>query len=120
MVGSILRSRVTGLKRHMPNKPIKEGFKFFVVVDYESGVCFDINMADGYPSDLTNDTEVGTTGHYIMELLKNLPGEGYIGYCDNFYSFPALFVEAKLTYGVYLVGSIRADRGVHPCVVLAN
>jgi hypothetical protein len=49
--------RVTGLKKHMPNKPIKEGFKFFVAVDYDSGGCFDINMADGNPIDLTDDTK---------------------------------------------------------------
>jgi hypothetical protein len=112
--------RVTGLKKHMPNKPIKEGFKFFVAVDYDSGVCFDINMADGNPIDLIDDTEAGTTGHYIMELLKTLPGEGYKGYCDNFYSSPALFVEGKMKYGIYLVGTIRADRGVHPDIVLQS
>jgi hypothetical protein len=104
----------------MPNKPIKEGFKFFVAVDYDSGVCFDINMADGNPIDLTDDTEACTTGHYIMELLKTLPGEGYKGYCDNFYSSPALFVEAKLKHNVYLVGTLRSDRGVHPGVVLQS
>jgi hypothetical protein len=99
--------RVTGLKKHMPNKQIKEGFKFFVAADYESGVCFDMNMADGNPIDLTDDTEASTTGHYIMKPLKTLPGEGYKGYCDNSYSSPALFVEAKMKHDVYLVGTLR-------------
>ena len=55
--------RVIGLKKHMPNKPIKEGLKFFVGVDYEMGFCFDFNMADGNPIDLIEGSEAGLTGH---------------------------------------------------------
>lgn len=104
--------RVTGLKKHMPNKPIKEGFEFLTT----TLVCALISTwRMAIPIDLTNDTEAGTTGHYLMELLKKLSGEGCKGYCDNLYSSPALFVEAKIKHDAHLVGTLRADRGVLCC-----
>ena len=103
----------------MPDKPIHEGFKFFVAVDYLTGVCFRINLDDGIVSSKSCEhMEWGATGQYILELLRDLPGRGYKGYVDNFYSSPSLFYEAKIKYHVYLIATLRTDRGVHPAVVI--
>ena len=40
------------------------------------------------------------------------------GLVDNFYLSPALFYEAKTNCSVYLIGTLRTDRGVHPGVIL--
>ena len=102
----------------MPDKPIHEGFKFFVAGDYLIGVCFRINLDDdSVRGKSCEHMEWGATGQYILELLRDLPGRGYKEYVENFYSSPALFYEAKIKYHVYLIGTLRTDRGVHPADV---
>jgi hypothetical protein len=105
--------RAPGLKRYMPDKPIQEGFKFFLIVDYLTGVCHRINMDDGGISSKNSEQyEWGATGQYILALVGDLPGTGYKMFLDNFYSSPALFYELKTRYNIYAVGTLRTDRGV--------
>ena len=84
MVKSKARSH---LIQYMHNKPVKWGFKFWVIADM-TGYILDFNVYTGRSADRT---DYGLSHDVVMELIQPLVFQGYEVYLDNFYSSPELF-----------------------------
>jgi hypothetical protein len=102
------------IRRVEPNKPIKVGFKFFSLVEYDTKIIINLTLDDGNITTKTSPTTIypyGATGRHVMDLIACLPGRGYILYMDNWYSGIPLAHELLLR-NVHMIGTLRKDRGV--------
>jgi Transposase IS4 len=100
------------LRRIEPNKPIKVGFKFFSLVEYESKIIVNLTLDDGHITYKNSSTfSYGATGRHVMDLVSCLPGSGYVIFMDNWYSGIPLAQEL-LSRKIRMVGTLRKDRGV--------
>jgi hypothetical protein len=91
---------------HVLNKPIDTGFKFFMLVDHDSKICIDFNLADKVDTaDNCKHLPYGFVGHQVMKLLQPLKGTGHIIYVDNYYSSMEL-AKAVKGIGHGLIGTM--------------
>ena len=102
----------SSMKQYMPKKPIRRGFKVWVVADSENGYFLDINVYVGRPSDGVS-TEHGLGARVVLKLTQPFQHKNYRVFCDNFFSSPALF-EELLQNGLYACGTVRSDRREFP------
>ncbi|EED22493.1 conserved hypothetical protein [Talaromyces stipitatus ATCC 10500] len=81
----------------LPNKPISQGFKLFVLADHDYVYYF-------YPASRTKGViEIGTpteltkTGQMVYELIQTLPRDerNYIVYLDNYFTSIDLFKKLR-------------------------
>lgn len=106
--------------RAMPNKPITRGIKLYMGVDYETKFAFDFNVCDGsITAENSTAFPYGATGRQIVKLLEGLVGMGYKVYVDNYYTSIPLATEL-LSRHIYLIGTLRKDRGVPSSVVVGT
>ncbi|XP_056108147.1 piggyBac transposable element-derived protein 4-like [Rhinichthys klamathensis goyatoka] len=79
----------TGMTQYMKAKPIKWGFKLFVLADSRNGYTVDFSVYTG-KSDIPSGH--GLSYDVVMSLVQpGYLGTGYHIYMDNFYSSPKLF-----------------------------
>ena len=109
MVKSKSRSHMV---QYMRNKPIKWGFKLWVLAD-TTGYTVDFIIYTGKDE----STEQGLTFTVVTDLLEPFHFRGYELYTDNFYSSPGLF-QALLDVEIRATGTLRTNRvGVPSSVV---
>ena len=73
--------------RHVPNKPVDEGFKWYMLVDSETKLCINFLLEDGTDySKETNHYPGGKKGQVTWELIKHMEGNGYYIFFDNWYT----------------------------------
>lgn len=73
-----------GIIRVMPNKPIDKGFKFFMLVDYETGLLIDFILDNGYYSrEAFSNKPWGATGEVVLDLVNELANAGRVVVTDN-------------------------------------
>ena len=71
--------------QYMRNKPVKWGFKLWVLAD-TSGYTIDFNMYTGKEE----STDHGLTFKVVVDLIEPFWFQGYEVYTDNYYSSPSL------------------------------
>ena len=104
MVKSKARSH---LIQYMRNKPIKWGFKVWVIAD-PSGYMIDFDIYTG--KDGSNGKgDHGVAYGVVMKLVAPFFFQGYQLYIDNFYTSRKLLDDLYL-YGIYTTGTFRIDR----------
>ena len=95
-----------------PSKPIKRGIKFYVLVDYETGVVVDIKLHDGSVTKAMGENHPGgVVGKHVVDLCETLPGTGYILFIDNFYTSVGIarhLLNHRLM--MRLVGTLRNNK----------
>jgi hypothetical protein len=104
----------------MANKPITRGIKLYMGVDYDTKFAFDFNVCDGsITAENSTAFPYGATGRQIVKLLEGLVGMGYKVYVDNYYTSIPVATEL-LSRHIYLIGTLRKDRGVPSSVVVGT
>lgn len=98
------------IKQYMPKKPIKRGFKVWVIACAKTGFvrAFDIytGKKDGDPTKLLGEK-------VVLSMCKGLEQKFYTVHFDNFFSSVPL-AETLLSLGIFSCGTMRADRKHFP------
>lgn len=107
----------SSMKQYLPLKPIKRGFKIWVLGDAINGYFCDFIPYVG----ATGTTCTGLGERVVTDLTAPLYGHNYQVYCDNFFSGIPLF-QRLFNNGTYACGTITKTRKFFPSemVVGAN
>ena len=100
----------SSLKQYMPKKPIKRGFKVWVVSDARSGYFVDFNVYTGATGE---SPEHGLASQVVMTLTEEYQNQKRQVFCDNYFTSPQLF-HALYQNGTYACGTVRLDRKGYP------
>lgn len=93
------------LVQYMKNKPVKWGFKYWVIGDTTG---YTVNF-DLYTGRETDRSEFGLGYDAVINLSRPFSFQGYRLYVDNFYASPQLF-EDLLGWGIKAAGTLRTNR----------
>ena len=96
------------MKQYVPKKPIRRGFKVWVVADSSNGYFLDVDVYTGKPSDGVT-TERGLGERVVLHLTEHYRHKNHQVFCDNFFSSPSLFNQLLL-HGLYACVTVRPDR----------
>ncbi|XP_065354215.1 piggyBac transposable element-derived protein 2-like [Calliphora vicina] len=98
------------LKRYIPNKPHKWGYKIYVLCG-SSGFAYKIEPETGKENVIeSNEPDLGASSNVVMRLARIIPRkQNFQLYFDNYFtSLPLLAYLAK--EGIFSVGTIRRNR----------
>ena len=104
-------------KQYIRNKPVKWGFKLWVLCDSCNGYTYRFSVYRGKEGETVSSK--GLSYDVIMQLVAGLEHQGYIVYMDNFYSSPTLFSDL-LTSGFGAVGTLDTSRRGVPSSIAAQ
>lgn len=111
MVGFKGRS---SLKQYMPMKPIKRGFKIWVLADSQCGYMLNFSVYEGK----SKETEDGTSGErVVLRLANNYLRKGYCLYFDNYFSTYTL-IQQLLANETFACGTFRSNRKNYPTEIM--
>ncbi|XP_018403038.1 PREDICTED: piggyBac transposable element-derived protein 3-like [Cyphomyrmex costatus] len=94
----------SSLKQYMPAKPIKRGYKCWVLADESSFVC-KFQLYTGK----TESTEKQLGARVVKDLTRHLVGKGYHVYFDNFFTGMDLMISLKKDI-ILACGTVRSNR----------
>ena len=99
----------SSMKQYLPLKPVKRGFKVWVMADALNGYFYDFEVYVG-----ATDERVGALGEkVVMKLSEAISGQHHQVYCDNYFtSIPLL--QKLLAQDTYACGTIRTNRKMYP------
>ena len=78
----------SSMKQYMPKKPTKRGFKVWVRADSTNGY---VSQFEFYTGKLGSNVEVGLGGNVVTRLTRDLVGQFYHVFMDNFFSSITLY-----------------------------
>nr|XP_033932692.1 piggyBac transposable element-derived protein 4-like [Pseudochaenichthys georgianus] len=98
-------------KQYAKDKPIKWGYKLFVLADSSTAYTWNFFVHTGKSESTTGP---GLSYSSVMDLLPlPLLGQGYTLFVDSFYTSPALFEELS-TKNIGCCGTIRKNKMEFP------
>ena len=105
----------THFRQYLPRKPIKWGFKYWVVADL-TGYTLDFDLYCGRRR-ISPISENGLTHDVVMDLTESFQFQGYFVFFDYFYTSPTLLHSLK-ERGIGATGTLTTNRrGVPKSVV---
>ena len=94
-------------KQYVRMKPVKWGFKLWVLSDSYNGYTWNFEVYRGKEGETISSNGLGYD--VVIKMVSGLENQGYIVYTDNFYSSSALFLELqRQKFGA--VGTIATNR----------
>ena len=88
-------------------KPVKWGFKMWVLADSNSGYTWNFQVYRGKQGETVSSNGLGFD--VVLKLVDSLEKQEFVVYTDNFYSSPALY-EELVKQGFGAVGTINPTR----------
>ena len=104
----------THLRQYIRNKPTKWGFKYWVLAD-PTGYTIDFDVYGG-ARQAHERSDKGLAFDVVMKLIQPFQFQGYLLYCDNFYTSPQLFQELQ-QIGILATGTLIKNRRGIPASV---
>lgn len=98
------------LKQYMPKKPIKRGYKVWMLCD-KSGYCLKFEIYSGKSTEINVQLSLGS--RVVNKLTEGLEGKNHKLYFDNFFNSVELMQSLKLR-GIYALGTINISRKFLP------
>ena len=92
----------SSMKQYVPKKPVRRGFKVWVVADSENDYFLDVDVYVGRPSDGVR-SEQGLGARVVLQLTEPYRHKNY-----HVFTSPTLFDEL-LQHGLYACGTVRID-----------
>lgn len=98
------------LKRYLPNKPHKWGYKIFVLCG-TTGFAYKIEPETGKENIVgDNEPDLGASSNVVMRLSRMIPrNQNFKLYFDNYFTSIPLLVYLAIE-GIFSVGTIRRNR----------
>ncbi|CAF1258417.1 unnamed protein product [Rotaria sordida] len=94
------------MKQHMPKKPLRWGYKMFILAGNGSGLCYDFIFYTGKEGKSVH----GLCTQIVLDLCETVPRSiNHKLFCDNFYTTIRLQVELH-KLDIYAVGTVRPNR----------
>ena len=104
------------MKQYLPLKPIKRGFKIWVLADALNGYFWDINPYVG----ATSGQVCKRLGcKVVLDLTSSLFGQYHKVYMDNYFSAISLY-QTLLDNKTYACGTIQGKRKCFPTDILTD
>jgi hypothetical protein len=105
-----------GLKRYIPSKADKWGFKFYALAESKTGYIHSLLVDEGKLTRFDHQNlfpDLQKPGQYVMQLIYPLLNRGHILYVDNFYTDLILF-QYLYKYQTSSLGTVRKGRRLLP------
>lgn len=93
------------IKQFMPNKPVKRGYKVWMLAD-ETGYCWNFEI---YTGKTENQVEKNLGARVVKNMTSDLINKNHKVYFDNFFSGVPL-MEALLPQKLYACGTVNPTR----------
>lgn len=101
----------SSMKQYMPMKPVKRGFKMWVLADALNGYFCDVDPYVGASGDSSSGFGLGE--RVVLKLVQPVEDKYHQVYCDNFFTSVPLF-STLLDRGTYACGTVRSNRKQFP------
>ncbi|CAF1640301.1 unnamed protein product, partial [Didymodactylos carnosus] len=105
----------SSLKQYIKQKPIKRGYKVWILADTSTGYVYNFDIYSGK----SIERQVPLGEHVVWSLTRELSMKFYHIYFDNFFTSPCL-VEKLLEDGIYCTGTLRSNRRGVPAELIRN
>ena len=99
----------SSMKQYLPLKPVKRGFKVWVMADALSGYFCDFDVYVG----ACGEREGGLGENVVLKLSEALSGHHHQVYFDNYFTTIPL-VQKLLARDTYACGTVRSNRKQYP------
>jgi hypothetical protein len=109
------------LKQYMPMKPVKRGYKVWVLADSMTGYVINFEMYVGKSRPGENDSVFANTlgERVVLSLVKNIKHTNCLLAFDNFFTSFDL-MKALYADGIYACGTVRTNRKGLPPMLKSN
>ncbi len=108
------------IKKVVSGKPIPLGLKFFVLVDYTTGIILVWESDEGqYSREDYGHLPWGSNGQVVLSLVEKYRHTNRCIITDNYYTSVCLSKEL-LRRGLYHIGTCQLRKGIPDCVKISN
>ena len=103
----------SSMKQYLPLKPVKRGFKVWVIADATNGYTYDLNV---YTGATAGGREMALGEKVVLKLSNSIKGRHHQLYFDNYFTSVNL-LSKLLENGTYACGTIRTNRKQYPAEI---
>ena len=103
----------SSMKQYLPLKPVKRGFKVWVIADATNGYTYDFNV---YTGATAGGRETALGEKVVMKLSESIQGRYHQLYFDNYFTSVNL-LSKLLEKNTYACGTIRTNRKQYPAEI---